>query len=351
MSLREKTDEIRRLIEVFEAESAKFHSLSLSLLFATKGGLSFSRPFLKPNHAIMLWQYYGILDGNDATIRFAENLASSDLKWGIRGAELTCAGILEGDGCSLFLRMAQRAGSLFDKEEADQLQSRATCEIIESEKNRLNLAKPAVISNNNPMAIWLNFLLFHLSMTNPGRERVQQIQPDPFSLSLIALERLYMERCITKSDRSIKSVANLNFKVAVSFPGEERNFVSLVVKNLRPALPPDSVFYDYDYQAQLSRPNLDVFLQDIYRNRSDLIVIFLCESYTEKQWCGLEWRAIRDLIKSKRDDQLMFVRFDDTPVEGLFSLDGYIDARVHSPENVADFILQRVQINEGGGVA
>lgn len=299
----------------------------------------------------MLWQYYGPLSGDDAALKFTENLASSDLKWGIRGAALTCTAIIEGDGLELFLRMAQRAGSLFNNSEASQLQNRATFEIIENERKRLNLAKPAVTSNSNPLAIWLNFLLFHLSMTNPGRERAQQIQPDPFSLSLIALERLYVERRIIKSDRSTKSVANLNFKVAVSFPGERRNFVSSVVEKIRPALPEDSVFYDYDYQAQLSRPNLDIFLQDIYRNRSDLIVIFLCEAYAEKQWCGLEWRAIRDLIKSKRDDQLMFVRFDDTAIDGLFSVDGYIDARVNSPEKIADFIIQRVQINEGEGTA
>jgi hypothetical protein len=84
-------------------------------------------------------------------------------------------------------------------------------------------------------------------------------------------------------------------------------------------------------------------LQDIYRNRADLVVIFLCEEYGAKQWCGLEWRAIRDLIKHKNDDQIMFVRFDDAPVEGVLSLDGYVDARVHSPEKLADFIRQRVE--------
>ena len=81
-----------------------------------------------------------------------------------------------------------------------------------------------------------------------------------------------------------------------------------------------------------------------------MIVIFLCESYSEKQWCGLEWRAIRDLIKLKKDEQLMFVRFDDSPVEGVFSVDGYIDARVHTPDEVAGFIIQRVQINEVEGI-
>jgi hypothetical protein len=204
-------------------------------------------------------------------------------------------------------------------------------------------AKPVAASNNNPLAIWLNYLLFHLSMTNPGRARSQRIEPDPFTLSLIALERLYLERSLNKTDRSTQSLGKLSFKVAMSFPGEKRQYVSGVVDKLRLSLPPDAIFYDYDYQAQLARPNLDVLLQDIYRNRSDLIVVFLCEKYAEKQWCGLEWRAIRDLIKVKRDDQLMLVRFDDAQIDGLFSLDGYIDARVYSSEKLAEFILQRVQ--------
>lgn len=343
MSLLEKTDELRRLIQAFESEAAKFHPLSLSLLFATQEGPSFDRELAKPNHAIMLWQYYGAIQGESGATELANSIADSDLKWGIRGANLTCFGVLEGEGCELFLRMAQRAGTLFDEAEAHALKTHVVQELLDSEQKRRAPAKPAAASNNNPLALWLNYLLFHLSMTNPGRERSQRIEPDPFTLSLIALDRLYSERAIEKVDRSTQSLANLNFKVAMSFPGERRQYVSAVVNELRPHLASDSIFYDYDYQAQLARPNLDVLLQDIYRNRSDLVVVFVCEKYAEKQWCGLEWRAIRDLIKVKKDDQLMLVRFDDAQIDGLFSLDGYIDATMHSPKKLAEFILQRVQ--------
>ena len=342
MSLAEKTDELTRLIQAFESEAGKFHPLTLSLLFVTQADISFNRPIAKPNHAIMLWQYYGAIQGDSGVAGLAKNLEDSDLKWGIRGAELTCFGVLEGEGCELFVRMAQRAGALFDKDEASSLKSRMVQEILDTELKRRAPAKPAAASNDNPLALWLNFLLFHLSLTNPGREKAQRINPDPFTLSLLALERLCSDRSIQKVDRSVHPLSALRFKVAMSFPGERRQYVSATVTALRPQLPSDSIFYDYDYQAQLARPNLDVLLQDVYRNKTDLIVIFLCEEYAEKQWCGLEWRVIRDLIKQKKDDQIMFVRFDDAPVEGLLSLDGYIDARVHSPEKLAEFILQRI---------
>lgn len=343
MPLAERTDELKRLIQAFESEAGRFYPLTLSLLYLTQDGPSFNRPIEKPNHAIMLWQYYGAIQGDSGAAGFVKNLKDSDLKWGIRGAELTCFGVLEGDGCELFVRMAQRAGALFDEDEASSLKSRMVQEVLDAELKRRAPAKPTAASNDNPLALWLNYLLFHLSLSNPGRERAQRIDPDPFTLSLLALERLYSERSIEKVDRSVQPLSALRFKVAMSFPGGQRQYVSATVTALRPHLPPDSIFYDYDYQAQLAKPNLDVLLQDVYRNKADLIVIFLCEEYAEKQWCGLEWRAIRDLIKHKNDDQIMFVRFDDAPVEGVLSLDGYVDARVHSPEKLAEFILQRIQ--------
>lgn len=139
-----------------------------------------------------------------------------------------------------------------------------------------------------------------------------------------------------------KPFRDVHFKVAVSFPGEYREYVSQVVDTLFESLGPDTIFYDIHYQADLARPNLDLLLQETYRNRSDLVVVFLCAEYQAKQWCGLEWRAIRDIIKSRSDESIMFVRFDDAPVDGTLSIDGYIDARAHPPEVVARYILQRV---------
>lgn len=343
MSLNNKTEELRRLIHSFESEAAKFHPLTLTTFFVTQQGESLNRPLARPNHAIMLWQYYGAIKGDQDTKRLITNVSESELKWGVRGAELTCCGILEGDGFDLFVRMAQRAGSLFNKDEARVIKSKIADELIHTEQARKASSKPIAVSNDNPLAIWINYLLYRLSLTHPGRERSQKIEPDPFTLSLLALEKLLKERTIGKIDRSTRPLSEIKFQVAMSFPGEHRPYVAATVDKLRASLGPDTVFYDLDYQAQLTRPNLDVLLQDIYRNRSSLVVVFLCEKYAEKQWCGLEWRAIRDMIKFKQDSQVMFVRFDDGAVDGVLSIDGYIDARQHKPSDLAGFVLTRLE--------
>ena len=123
---------------------------------------------------------------------------------------------------------------------------------------------------------------------------------------MLALEHLLENLAISKSDRSASKIQDIKFKVALSFPGQKRAYVSKVADALRSALEDDEVFYDFDYQSQLAIPNLDSLLQKIYRENSELIVVFLSSDYANKEWCGLEWRAIRDIIKSKDHERIMF---------------------------------------------
>ena len=65
------------------------------------------------------------------------------------------------------------------------------------------------------------------------------------------------------------------------------------------------------------------------------MVVFLGADYKGKDWCGLEWRAVRDLIK-RRKSEIMLVRIDDAPVPGVFGIDGYVDARGREPREIAE---------------
>jgi len=141
-------------------------------------------------------------------------------------------------------------------------------------------------------------------------------------------------------------VEEMRFKVALSFPGERREYVSAVAGELKRRLPRGSVFYDKDFTAQLARPNLDTLLQKIYLNNSDLVAVFLCADYEKKEWCGLEWRAIREIIKNRSDHTIMPLRFDDSAIQGMLSLDGYVDLREHTPVQAARLIVERVRLNE-----
>lgn len=51
-------------------------------------------------------------------------------------------------------------------------------------------------------------------------------------------------------------------------------------------------------------------------------------------------------VKVKEDDKIMFIKFDDSPVDGVFSTDGYIDARHCTEKQIAKYILERIKLNK-----
>lgn len=139
-------------------------------------------------------------------------------------------------------------------------------------------------------------------------------------------------------------VRHKRFDVAFSFSGDRREFVSEVATILCSILGKDRVFYDKNFEAELARVNLDVYLQKIYNEQSELIVVFLCDEYERRKWCGLEWRTVRDLIFNKQESDIMLMRFDEAKIPGIFQIDGYVDLRDRNPRDAAMLILDRLLI-------
>lgn len=142
------------------------------------------------------------------------------------------------------------------------------------------------------------------------------------------------------------NIENHFFDVAVTFAGETREFVESIVLELEKLIPHNNIFYDNFYTSQLARPSLDILLQDIYRNRAKLVVVFLGEKYQEKKWCGLEFKSIREMIMEKEEKKIMYVRLDNGHVGGVFKIDGYIDGNKFTPNEIAKFIQERLSIME-----
>lgn len=149
---------------------------------------------------------------------------------------------------------------------------------------------------------------------------------------------------LTPSGAPLVDVSRHEFDVGVSFPGESRTLVKAVVSLLDRSLGANAVFYDEKYQSQLARPSLDTLLQDIYLNRCRLNVVFVGSQYQERTWCGVEFRAIRNIIAKRDHQRVMYIRTDDGEVDGVFPIDGYIDARAFSADRIASFVAERVHL-------
>ncbi|MCG8345772.1 MAG: TIR domain-containing protein [Chlorobiales bacterium] len=141
-----------------------------------------------------------------------------------------------------------------------------------------------------------------------------------------------------------KKTTNKRFKVALSFPGEYREIIKNIANKLSDRYTKERILYDHFHRAEFARPNLDTHLQKLYNEDSELIVVCLCGKYNEKRWCGLEWRAIRDLINQKKSDSIMFLRVDEGDVDGVFgSLDGHVEVTKNNINEVTEEIIKRYQ--------
>jgi len=149
-----------------------------------------------------------------------------------------------------------------------------------------------------------------------------------------------------RNTASTSALPTRRFGIALSFPGEVRARAEPIALRLAHELGRPRIFYDRFHEAELARLNLDLHLQALYHDHADLIVVFLCRDYDTKEWCGLEWRAIRDLIKQRQRD-IIFLRLDDATIPGVYSIDGYIDLRNKTDDEVSALILQRSRQHNG----
>ena len=90
------------------------------------------------------------------------------------------------------------------------------------------------------------------------------------------------------------------FRVAFSFAGEKREFVADTAALLAERFGKKAILYDKYHKAEFARPNLGIYLPDLYHDESDLVVVVVCPNYDEKEWTGLEWTAIHALLKKRR---------------------------------------------------
>ena len=181
--------------------------------------------------------------------------------------------------------------------------------------------------------------------------------------SIVVVKRIYR-----KSARASKSVAakpNLKktldpqstepdvsaqarrFRIALSFAGEKRDYIAKIAVLLATRFGEAKVLYDRFHEAEFARRDLGFYLPDLYHNASDLVVIVVCRNYESKEWCGLEWDAIFDLLKKRKSEEIMLCRFEHASPRGVYSTAGFLELDDLPAEQATLRILERLALNEG----
>lgn len=129
------------------------------------------------------------------------------------------------------------------------------------------------------------------------------------------------------------------FAVALSFPGEHRDFVRSVAEHLENHFGRDRVFFDEWHEAFLWGVKGDVKLRSVYRDQSELVVPFFSSFYS-KPWCELEWSAIREILLERRgEDSVIPIALDDTQIDGWGKNDFAARVRNRTPAEISELIV------------
>jgi hypothetical protein len=132
----------------------------------------------------------------------------------------------------------------------------------------------------------------------------------------------------------------MKYDVALSFAGEDRDYVDQVAGYLRRAHV--NVFYDKYEQVDLWGKNLYEHLSDVYQNQARYTVMFVSKHYAEKLWPRHERRSAQERAFRESAEYILPVRFDNTEVPGLPSTTGYLDLAVLTPAQLAAAVSEKL---------
>ncbi len=132
-----------------------------------------------------------------------------------------------------------------------------------------------------------------------------------------------------------------NYHVALSFAGEDRDYVEKVAINLKAA--GVEVFYDLFEEADLWGKDLYAHLSEVYQKKAIYTVIFVSAAYREKLWTNHERRSAQARAFSESSEYILPALFDKTvEIPGLLKTKGHIDLTTKTPEQLADLIVEKL---------
>jgi hypothetical protein len=132
-----------------------------------------------------------------------------------------------------------------------------------------------------------------------------------------------------------------DYDVALSFAGEDREYVEEVANALQDA--GVRVFYDKLEESELWGRNLYTHLSEVYQNRARFTVMFISRWYAEKRWTTFEREAAQARAFTESSEYILPARFDDTEIPGMLTTTAYLSASERSPAEIAGLVLRKLE--------
>ena len=132
---------------------------------------------------------------------------------------------------------------------------------------------------------------------------------------------------------------DIMYDVALSFAGEQREYVEKVAKALKEKK--INVFYDEYEQADLWGKDLYVHLDEVYSKKSKFVIMFISKEYAEKLWTTHEKKSAQARAFKEKEEYILPVKFDETEIPGIRDTVGYLDANKFNPDELVDMFIKK----------
>ncbi len=139
---------------------------------------------------------------------------------------------------------------------------------------------------------------------------------------------------------------DIEYDVALSYAGEDRDYVEKVASSLREK--GVRVFYDEYERVMLWGKNLYEHLQDVYENKARFTVAFISSHYVKKPWANHEMQSAQARAFRENQEYILPVRFDETEIPGLLKTVAYISLKDLASDELAELIREKLSQTHKG---
>lgn len=145
---------------------------------------------------------------------------------------------------------------------------------------------------------------------------------------------------------SVKSKVHVRYEsypydVAVSFAGDVRSTVYEFIQTAKKK--GIAVFYDFDEQAKLWGQDLRKKLAEVYSNEALYMIVFLSESYPEKDWTNFELAIGKNTSEKRTSEYLLPIRVDDVNIVGISETICCLDIRRLRIDEIVDILAHKIE--------
>lgn len=137
-----------------------------------------------------------------------------------------------------------------------------------------------------------------------------------------------------------KEEKNCKYDVALSFAGEDREYVEKIANDLREK--GIKVFYDKFEVANLFGKDLYQYLSYIYKDAARYCMIFISKYYKEKAWTGHELKNAQNRAFKENQEYILPVYLEDIQIDGLLDTVGYLKTSEYSSSEIVDITITKL---------